>query len=177
MLRPTYPIKTARLLLRPFTRGDLSAFHAIHSHPDVTRYLSWEPRSRTESAGMLAGKAGQTALTEPGQSLSLAVELVGTRELIGDLTLRWSAEEHGTGEIVVLFHPRHHGRGYAAEAGTELLRLAFEEFGLSRIYGRCDRRNIASASLMEGLGLQRERTPRDDSELGYAMAAGEWKRS
>ena len=177
VLQPTYPIKTARLLLRPLTRGDLSAFHAIHSHPDVTRYLTGEPRSRGESAKMLAAKSEQTALTEAGQTLSLAVELIETRDLIGDLTLRWDAEEHGAGDFVVIFHPRHHGRGYAAEAATELLGLAFGEGGLNKIYGHCDPRNIASASLMEALGMRREQSSRADGELGYAMAAAEWKRS
>jgi len=170
-------VKTARLLLRPYTRADLSAFHSIHSHPDVTRYLGWEPGSRTQSAEVLATKSEQTVLAEAGQTLSLAVELIETRDLIGDLTLRRDAEEHGTGEIVIIFHPRHHGRGYGAEAGTELLRLAFEEFDLNRVFGHCDRRNIASASLMEALGMRRELTPRDDGQLGYAMTATEWKRS
>ncbi|HJQ48833.1 MAG TPA: GNAT family N-acetyltransferase [Amycolatopsis sp.] len=176
MLRPTYPIKTARLLLRPFTRGDLSGFHAIHSHADVTRYLGWEPRNRAESAQVLATKSGQTALGEAGHTLALAVELIETRDLIGDLTLRWDAEEHRTGEIVILVHPRHHGRGYAAEAGTELLRLAFDEFGMNEVSGHCDPRNVASASLMEGLGMRLGPSSRDDGELAYAMTAGEWKR-
>ncbi len=48
MLRPTYPIETARLRLRPFTLDDLDALHAIQSRPDVARYLYWGPRSRDE---------------------------------------------------------------------------------------------------------------------------------
>ncbi|HVW40463.1 MAG TPA: GNAT family N-acetyltransferase [Amycolatopsis sp.] len=176
MLRPTYPIKTARLLLRPFTAGDLSAFHAIHAHADVARYLSWRPGNRAESAEVLATKSGQTTLTEAGQTLSLAVELIEKRDLVGDLTLVWEAEEHGAGEIVAVFHPRHQGRGYAAEALTEILRLAFDEVGMNKIYGHCDHRNIASASLMEALGMRRE-PPRRDGELTYAMSAAEWKRS
>ena len=177
VLRSTYPVKTARLLLRPFTKGDLNAFHVIHSHPDVSRYLSWEPHSRAESAEMLATKTEQTTLTEAGQTLSLAVELMDTRDLIGDLTLRWDAAEHGTGEIAAVFHPRHHGRGYAAEALTEVLHLAFDEVGLNKVYGHCDPHNVASASLMEALGMRREPPQRDDRELAYAMSAAEWKRS
>ena len=42
MLRPTYPIRTRRLVLRPFTRDDLDAVHAYHSDPAVVRYLYWE---------------------------------------------------------------------------------------------------------------------------------------
>jgi hypothetical protein len=41
MLRPTYPILTRRLLLRPFAMDDLAGLHAIQSRLDVTRYLMW----------------------------------------------------------------------------------------------------------------------------------------
>jgi len=177
VLQPTYPIRTARLALRPFTRGDLGALHAIHAHPDVTRHLAWEPpANRAESARLLETRIAQSGLAEPGQTLSLAVELIATRDLIGELSLEWRAEDKDSGEILVLFHPRHHGRGYAAEAATELLRLAFDSFGLERVQGHCAPGNIASASLMEGLGLRRERSARADGELAYAMSAGEWKR-
>lgn len=184
VLRPTYPIKTARLNLRPFTRGDLSAFHAIHSHAEVARYLYWEPHTRAQSAEALARKTGSDALTEPGQTLALAVELADTKELIGDLTLHWTSAEHDSGEIGVILNPRHHGRGYAAEAARELFKLGFDGLGLHRIFGRCDARNIASASLMEGLGMRREAHLRENErvkgewtdELVYAMLATEWTR-
>ena len=50
MLRPDYPITTARLLLRPFTPDDLDALNSFQSRADVARYLYWGPRSRAESA-------------------------------------------------------------------------------------------------------------------------------
>ena len=183
MLQPTYPIKTARLILRPFGRGDLTALHALQSRPDVTRYLEWEPRSRAATADVLAGRIEGATLTEPGKSLWIAVELADTGELMGEESLRWTSAENHTGEISVVFHPRHQGRGYAAEAATELLRLGFEELKLHRIVGRCDARNIASASLMEGLGMRREAHLREKElikgewtdQLVYAMLGTEWK--
>jgi RimJ/RimL family protein N-acetyltransferase len=184
VLQPTYPVKTARLILRPFKKDDLTALHSFQSRPDVTRYLPWEPRTRAESAKALAEKIENTDLTEPGQKLSLAVELVETGELIGELTLLWTSAEDGCAEIKVVFHPKHHGKGYAAEATAELLRLGFEDLELHRIMGRCDARNIASASLLEGLGLRREAHRRKGGlvkgvwtdELVYAMLAVEWRR-
>ncbi|HKS49556.1 MAG TPA: GNAT family protein [Amycolatopsis sp.] len=184
MLLPTYPLKTARLVLRPFKKDDLAALHSFQSSPDVTRYLYWEPRTRAETAKILAEKIENARLTEPGRTLSLAVELVETGDLIGDLTLRCTSAEHRSGEIGVVFHPKHHGRGYAAEAATELLRLGFEDLELHRIFGRCDARNVASASLLEGLGMRREAHLLENElvkgewtdELVYAMLAAEWRR-
>lgn len=184
MLQPTYPVKTARLILRPFTRDDLSALHALQSRPDVARYLRRAPRGRADTARALAEKIENGIVTTAGGTLSIAVELIDTAELIGDLTLSMTSADNQSGEINVIFHPKHHGKGYAAEATAELLRLGFEELGLHRIIGRCDGNNIASASLMEGLGMRREAHLREselvngvwNDELVYAMLAAEWQR-
>ncbi|NIH84268.1 GNAT family N-acetyltransferase [Amycolatopsis granulosa] len=184
MLQPAYPLKTARLILRPFAQSDLNALHSFQSHPDVTRYFFGEPRTRAATAAALRDKIARSTLTEPGEYLALAVELIDTGELIGDLTLRWASSEHASGEIGVAVHPRHHGKGYAAEAVGELLRLGFDELGLHRIYGRCDSREVASASLMEALGMRREAHLRENElvkgewtdELVYAMLSSEWNR-
>ncbi len=42
---PTYPLVTERQLLRPFTLGDSTAMHAMHSREESVRYLYWEPLS------------------------------------------------------------------------------------------------------------------------------------
>ena len=49
MLRPTYPLETKRLILRPYTADDLDGFHAIVRRADVNRYLYSEPRTRDEA--------------------------------------------------------------------------------------------------------------------------------
>lgn len=184
MLQPTYPVKTPRLILRPFTKNDLTGFHAIYSHPDVVRYLYWEPHGRADSLKLLTKKAEHTALTQPGHTLSLAIELIDTGELIGEESLGWTSAGHDNGEVNIVLHPKHQGKGYAAEAAVELLRMGFDELKLHRIFGRCDARNIASASLMEGLGMRREAHLRENElvkgertdELVYAMLATEWQK-
>jgi hypothetical protein len=37
-LRPTYPLRTERLDLRPHRMDDLDDLYAFHSRPDVVRY-------------------------------------------------------------------------------------------------------------------------------------------
>ena len=183
MLRPDYPITTDRLLLRPFTPDDLDALNSFQSRADVARYLYWGPRSRAESAAALAKRVHSSTLTKEGQFLAVAVELAATGQLIGDLNLEWLSSEHRQGEIGFVFHPDHHGKGLAAEATTELLRLGFEDLGLHRIIGRCDGRNTASAALMERLGMREEAHLRENEivkgewtdELVYAMLEDEWK--
>ncbi len=183
MLRPTYPIITARLLLRPFTMDDLDELHAIQSRADVTRYLYWNPRTRDEVAQAIATRAQRTALEAEGDTLVLAIELRETGAMIGDVNLHWLSEVHKQGEIGFVLHPRHHGRGYAREAAVEMLRLGFEGLSLHRIIGRCDGANGASARLMERLGMRREAHFRQNEfvkgawcdEYVYAMLADKWQ--
>jgi RimJ/RimL family protein N-acetyltransferase len=182
VLNPHYPIITERLCLRPFTAGDLEAVHAYESRPDVARYLYWHPRDRDTSRGFLDKKITHTALREEGDALDLAVTLRHTGTLIGSVLLIWTSKEHRQGEIGYILHPDHHGRGYAAEAAREMLRLGFTGLGLHRITGRLDARNTASARVLEKLHMRREATLIDNeyvkdewsSETIYAILDREW---
>jgi RimJ/RimL family protein N-acetyltransferase len=183
VLRPAYPIETARLRLRPFEAGDLEALHAIQSREDVARYLYWGPRSLDEVRDALADRMQMTVLEAEGQTLVLAAVLRDSGELVGDVNLRWLSEAHRQGEVGYVFHPDHHGHGYAVEATAEVLRLGFEELALHRIVARCDGRNVASTRLMERLGMRREAHLRENElvkgvwtdELVFALLAREWR--
>jgi RimJ/RimL family protein N-acetyltransferase len=177
------PIESERLLLRPFTAGDFDALFAIQSRAEVARWLHWEPRSESEVRASLARKVGETTLADDGDSLSLAVVLRDTSEVIGDGLLILISAEHRQGEIGFVFHPDHHGRGYATETARLLLQLAFEEFGLHRMIGRLEPRNVASARVLERLGMRREAHFVENefvkgewqSELVYAILEDEWR--
>jgi RimJ/RimL family protein N-acetyltransferase len=103
--------------------------------------------------------------------------------VIGDCTLWRVSREHRLGEIGFVFHPDHQGRGYATEAGRELLRLAFAEHGCHRVIGRLEARNAASARVLERLGMRREAHLLENewvkgewqSELAYAILEHEWR--
>ena len=182
MLRPSYPIITDRLILRPFTEDDLDALHAYQALPEVTRYLYWDPRDRAATAEALHRRISTPALAREGDVLVLAVLLRETGELVGEVNLAWLSEVHGQGEFGFVFNPAFHGRGYAGEAAVEMLRLGFERLGLHRIIGRCDGRNEASARLMAKLGMRREAHFVQNEivkgewtdEVVFAMLAEEW---
>jgi RimJ/RimL family protein N-acetyltransferase len=182
MLRPDYPIKTDRLLLRPFAAGDLDAMHAYQRLPEVARFLLWPPRSRDEVARSLRYRTEHPTIEREGDVLVLAVTHQETGALLGDVNLAWVSKEHRTGEFGFVFDPAHQGKGYAREAAVEVLRLGFEQMGLHRIIGRADARNEASAKLMGRLGLRKEAhfvknelvKGEWTDEVVFAMLAEEW---
>lgn len=182
MLKPSYPIETERLLLRPFTGDDFDELYAFHSRADVARYLYWEPCSAAEFRGVLAKKTTRSTLEAEGDSLNLAVVLRATGVLVGDVTLFWLDRENRQGEAGFIFHPDYHGQGFATEAAEVMLALGFDDLGLHRIIGRLDGRNTASARVLERLGMRREAHLVENEivkgewtdELVYAMLDREW---
>jgi RimJ/RimL family protein N-acetyltransferase len=155
-LHPTYPLRTERLDLRPHRMDDLDDLFAFHSRPEVVRYIPWPVRNREETRAALEKKLIQGELTEPGQWLVLAIELRETRTVIGEVLLKWASETDRQGEIGFALHTDYQGKGLAAEAAREMLRLGFEDLGLHRIVAILDDRNGASARLLERLGMRRE---------------------
>jgi RimJ/RimL family protein N-acetyltransferase len=61
-LYPDYPIRTDRLVLRPFSRGDVDAVFAYRRREDVARYLFDVPLSREECALAVQQRTSQVAL-------------------------------------------------------------------------------------------------------------------
>ncbi len=182
MISPRLPIETPRLRLRPLRSGDLAALHAIQAREDVCRWLYWGPRTREEVREALEHHiAGLRERPEDG--VVLAVEPVATGELVGRVNLSLGPPEQRQGEIGFLMHPDHQGHGYATEAAAAMLALAFETYGLHRVVGRLEARNVASARVLEKLGMRREahlienEWIKDEwqSELVYAVLAREWR--
>ena len=181
--RPRFPIVTARLIVRPFAPVDLESFYQIRARADVARYLYQLPMSRAEAAEAFGRRVGRVTFAAEGDALGLAVERRDTGEMIGDVVLFWASAQHRQGEIGFVFHPDHHGQGFAREATEALLRLGFATFGFRRIAGRCDARNAASAGLLARLGMRQEAHFRQNEfvkgewtdELVYAVLAAEWQ--
>jgi RimJ/RimL family protein N-acetyltransferase len=183
VLRPEYPLETARLVLRPFQARDLQDLYAFHSLPEVTRFLYWEARDLEQVRGVLEAKMRQGVLEDEGQMLALAVVWQEVGVVVGEVSLHWLSRRHRQGEVGFVFHPGYQGRGLATEAAAVVLGLGFGDLGLHRMVGRCDAQNLASARLLERLGMRREAHFVENElfkgawgdELVYAMLEHEWR--
>lgn len=182
MVALTYPLQTARLLLRPFEpETDVDAVYAYASRPDVCRYIPWVPRTREEVEQWLPQRP--SAMTAAGESIGLAVVERATGTLVGDVVLMWHSDEHRSGGIGWVLNPDHTGHGYASEAAAALLDVAFAEFDLHRIVARVDARNTASAAVARRLGMRQEAHLLENEwfkgewtdELDFAVLASEWR--
>jgi RimJ/RimL family protein N-acetyltransferase len=182
-LYPNYPLVTERLVLRPFTRGDVDAVHAYRRREDVARYLFDVPLSREECALAIQQRIGQVTLEAEGDKVVLAVDLATNGALIGEVSLIWRSVDARQGEVGWIFDPEYQGQGYATEAANAMLDLGFGPGDMHRISARCDVRNEASWRLMERIGMRREAHFREhaifksqwDEEFVYAILWREWQ--
>ncbi|RYG56509.1 MAG: N-acetyltransferase [Alphaproteobacteria bacterium] len=182
---PEFPIATSRLRLRPFTRGDVDSVFSYRGRSDVAEYLFDQALSREECALAVQQRTVQIGWTMEADKIVLAVERRDEGTLIGELSLIWRSEDARQGEIGWIFHPDHHGQGFATEAARALLDLGFQGADLHRVFARCDARNTSSWRLMERLGMRREAHFREharfkggwDEEFIYAVLRRDWRNS
>jgi RimJ/RimL family protein N-acetyltransferase len=181
-LKPWLPLRTLRLILRPFREDDLEAIHAYGADPEVSRFMVWGPNTPEESRAFLDRVLEQQAHW-PRPSVNAAVVLADSGRLIGSAELRVLDPANLHGEFGYCLHRDAWGQGYGPEAASALLRQGFEAMGLHRITATCDARNRKSWRAMEKLGLRREATFRKDVRVKrrwrdtylYAMLAEEWR--
>jgi RimJ/RimL family protein N-acetyltransferase len=156
-LRPTYPIATERLLLRPLHVEDIDELLAFHSSAEVHRYLPMAPMDADTVRGrILEGPWKRTTIEDEGQAVVLGAELADSHVLVGDAMLLWASAKDRCGEVGYVFHPGHGGNGYATEAVRAMLALGFEDLELHRMIARIDSRNEPSLRLARRLGMRQE---------------------
>ena len=179
-----WPVRTARLSLRPATAADAEATWQIRRIDGVSRWLTRGPSSF---------EAFREQFVEAEWlERTLVVERDGV--VIGDLMLwvqdSWSQVEIADQAHEVqaslgwVLHPDWAGQGFATEAVEALLRICFDDLGLRRVTADCFAENEASWRLMERVGMRREGHSVRDSlhrsgewldGYAYALLADEWR--
>jgi RimJ/RimL family protein N-acetyltransferase len=176
----TEPIRTERLTLRLMTAADVDDVFAYQSREDVCRYLLHEPRSREEIEVWVAKYGAATELAADDDWIEPAIEWDG--RVIGHMYLTIPSVENLGAEIGWTLHPDFFGKGYATEAATAILDLAFGELGMHRVRAELDPRNDASIALCLRVGMREEAHFVQDlmfkggwADTGvYAILADEW---
>jgi RimJ/RimL family protein N-acetyltransferase len=136
VFQPTYPIRTARLTLRPVTLDDVDDVYAYQRRPDVVRWmLGAEPRTREQSRASVVAMAGEDALRAEGDCLTLAV--VTDAGMIGTVELVWRSRLDRMAELGYVFHPDHGVAGWLRKP----LRLSW--LGVQRVGAAPDLRSVS----------------------------------
>lgn len=161
---PVWPLRTERLVLRPYEPDDAEAFVGAWASEEWTSLLLSRPMNRAEVHEMVRRR---TSAADPSFVSLVVATHDGT--IVGDSLLHLQGTGLSEGEVGWTILPGSGGRGYATEAARAVLRLGFEHFGLRRIVANLDARNDRSAALCERLGMRRE-----VHRLGDFWSKGTW---
>jgi RimJ/RimL family protein N-acetyltransferase len=149
------PILTARLILRPFTAGDLDAFAAINADPEVMRFFAAR-RTRAETAEMI--DALEQTRAADGFSFGAAEERA-TGRLIGMIGLKRVTPDMPfapTVEVGWRLARDAWGKGYATEGARAAIADGFDRLGLSEIVAFTRPDNLPSRAVMVRLGMRHD---------------------
>ncbi|PKQ26486.1 MAG: GNAT family N-acetyltransferase [Actinobacteria bacterium HGW-Actinobacteria-4] len=148
---------TERLVLRKFRETDADAVHAYASDPEVCKYTDFGPNTWEDTVNFV-----NTAMNhEPDSLADLAIALRSTREVIGGTGAflpkgEEPDERPHVREIGYVLRRDLWGQGLVTEAATALISLLKQTGTVTRIEARCRPENLASARVMQKLGMKFE---------------------
>ncbi|MFL5297738.1 MAG: GNAT family N-acetyltransferase [Phenylobacterium sp.] len=154
-LKPWFPIRTERLLLREFRQADFDDVHAYATQPEVVRFMDWGPNTPDETQAFL-GRMFEAQARWPRDDVNLAVEHRADGRVIGSIRLGANNPAEHSADLGYSFNRDYWRQGIATEAARAMLDVAFRVLGVHRVWAWCDVRNAGSYGVMEKLGMRRE---------------------
>lgn len=164
------PRYTRRLMLRPFRRRDVGAFHdAVSvSIDELQPWLPWiegydrgfAQRFIRESVGSWAERRAYDFTVRPLEDLD---------RHLGNVSVWPTSQQNAIGEVGYWIRSDETGKGYGTEAAAVVIGIGFDELNLHKIVLRIAVGNDASETIAERLGFTYEGVLRDEVKV-----AGKW---
>lgn len=138
-MKETPPLKSERLLLRPFTMDDAPSIYRWASSLNVTEYLFWYPHRDMETTERIL-RVWLRKKRHYSWAICLENDVIGEIEVIKDLEGQGAEIGYTSREDVW-------GHGYMSEALSIVVQFLFST-GYRFIYAETDSRNLKSKRLL-----------------------------
>jgi RimJ/RimL family protein N-acetyltransferase len=142
---------TPRLRLRRPIASDAEAVFKYASDPEVVRYMDWPALSDMQEAIFATERAARR--WEAGEEYSWRLTIKPGDAAIGGVACMI---ENDVAQLGFVLSRQHWGKGYATEAARAVFDWLVSLEAISRIQATCDVDNLASARVLEKLGMTRE---------------------
>lgn len=161
----THPptLTTDRLILRPFVLSDAPAVKRLAGHfaiADTTANIP-HPYEDGVAEAWIASHAEQF---EQGTAVVYAITLKTPMELIGAISLFGIRPAFDRAEMGYWIGVPYWNHGYCSEAAKALIRYAFDDLGLNRVFAEHMVRNPGSGRVMQKAGMTYEGTLRQHAK-------------
>ncbi|MCB1270376.1 MAG: GNAT family N-acetyltransferase [Microthrixaceae bacterium] len=133
--------------------ADAEAILEYGSDPEVARYADWPIRSDLTALRPLV--QDREVRWDAGAEYYWVITERDRDRAIGGISCRITGD---AAEVGFLLHRRFWGRGIATEACAAVVAWLWSVPTLRRVWATCDAENLASARVLEKVGLRHERT-------------------
>ncbi len=158
--------ETERLYIKPTTENDAKFIYELLNTPKWIKYIGNRDVKSVESAKDYIKEKMIPQFESLGYSNYTLIRK-DDNEKIGTCGLYDREGLEGI-DIGFAFLPRYEKKGFAFEASSKIIDIAFSEFGIKTISAITKKDNISSQKLLEKLGLKFTgitKLPNDDEEL------------
>jgi ribosomal-protein-alanine N-acetyltransferase len=152
MTKPEPTWETKRLAARPPVIGDATAvFEHYASDPAVARYMTWRPHRSIAETSEFLRRCEQ--VWADGSAFPWALWLKDSGDFAGVLEIRVRGCAVDLGYAL---SRRYWRQGLMTEALTSIVAWALAQPEIFRVWATCDPDNVASARVLERVGMRRE---------------------
>jgi len=130
--------------------SDANAIYEFGRDPEVTRYMDWPTHTSVQDA---KGYLEDCAARWGSQEYDWLITLIGNDAAIGGVSARIRRHSSDFGYVL---NRKHWGQGFATEASKSVVDWLFSLDFIQRVWATCDTENVASARVLEKVGLERE---------------------
>ena len=152
LFTPFPVLESERLILRRLFDSDAEDIFEYASDPEITKYVTWEyHKSIDDTHTWLKTSLAQYENIE--HSFNWGIILKQTNKLLGTIGLYNLNETHSKVEMGYVMSKLSWNKGYTTEAVCAVLKFAFENMNLNRIFAQCEPANTGSARVLEKAGM------------------------
>jgi RimJ/RimL family protein N-acetyltransferase len=155
-MRPPEIIETPRLTLRPPLVADAETIFTIYAQDvEVAKYMIWRPHKNIEETRDFMRRC--ISAWEDGSAYPWVITRKEDGRLIGMIESRVKGFSMDIGYVLARVY---WGTGYIPEAARPVVDWGLSQDGIFRVWAVCDIDNLASARVLEKIGMRREGTLR-----------------
>jgi RimJ/RimL family protein N-acetyltransferase len=151
-MRPPESIETDKLLLRMPDRADAKSIFTTYARDsEVTRYLTWRPHESIRQTERFIAEC--IVAWEEANRFPWAIVLKTEDKLVGMIEIRSDQFKAEIGYVLARSYWR---QGIMTEAARQVVSWALSQPEIYRVWAYCDADNVASARVLEKVGMLRE---------------------
>lgn len=144
-----------RIHLRTINKEHAKEVFDYRSDAKTNQYQGWIPKNLNDVYDFIKHKVSKT-IDETDSWYQLVIVNKENNKVIGDIGIHFLNEDKKQVEIGYTLAKYYHGKGFACEALSEIMRFLFTDLNKHRIIASVDPANLKSIAMLERLGFRKE---------------------